>query len=175
MAFPVTITPTDPDDIDSPSLGAQEFRNLKQALIDLFGLPSGIPIAAAASPTVMVFYGTAVPAGNAPGTFLGRDDDLTELNVQGRVPLTGIITKIWTQASVAAGAGETHTFTLRLASADTALVSVATGAPGAGRTSNAAGAIPVTEGTTISIKLVTSAAAGVANHFVAIAIQPTPV
>lgn len=47
MALPFSINNADPADVDSPGLGAQEFRDLKQTLLDMFGIPNNTPISAA--------------------------------------------------------------------------------------------------------------------------------
>jgi hypothetical protein len=39
MGFPITLSPSTPTGLDSPRLGDDELRNLKQTLADLFGLP----------------------------------------------------------------------------------------------------------------------------------------
>ena len=52
MAFPETIDPAAPADTDSPSLGDDQFRALKQFLVDVLGLPSS-PTAVAAAATKM--------------------------------------------------------------------------------------------------------------------------
>lgn len=57
MAFPFTVNPLAPAGSDSPALGDNELRSLKQALIDLFGLPS--------SPTNIT---AAIMGVNADGT-----------------------------------------------------------------------------------------------------------
>lgn len=49
MAFPQTLDPTSPQDTDSPRLGANQIRALKQLLSDIFGIAvSPTQIAAAA-------------------------------------------------------------------------------------------------------------------------------
>lgn len=48
MALPATLDPASPLNTDSPGNAAQEFRNLKQYLIDVFGLPSASAVTAAA-------------------------------------------------------------------------------------------------------------------------------
>jgi hypothetical protein len=45
-AFPVNIDPTSPAGTDSPSLGDDQFRALKQDILDLFGIPASTNIAA---------------------------------------------------------------------------------------------------------------------------------
>lgn len=47
MAFPVLINPSAPADSDNPGLGDDEFRALKQQILDLFGIPASTNITAA--------------------------------------------------------------------------------------------------------------------------------
>ena len=72
--------------------------------------------------------GTAVPA--ATTTFLGIDDDVTEGNIQIRCPIAGVITRMTSQSSTPAGAGQTYIFTLRIAIVDTAITHTVTGTGG---------------------------------------------
>ena len=117
------------------------------------------------------FYGTAVAAGTT--VFLGRDDDATEQNVVIRSPIAGSLERMDSQASLAAGTGETFVYTLRVASVDTAITHTVTGTGGGGRVGSSTGAVAIAAGGAISIKLVTSAAAAAAHHAVTLAIRAT--
>jgi hypothetical protein len=55
MAFPFTINPAAPAGTDSPSLGDDEFRALKQAILDIFGIPG--------DPTQLTAAALAIAAG----------------------------------------------------------------------------------------------------------------
>lgn len=115
----------------------------------------------------MQFTGAAVAAGSNP-VFLGRTNDATELNVAFRTPFPGFVTAMYSGNSVAPVGAETYIYTLRVAVADTALTHTVTGAATNGSSS---GSIPITANSRVSIKLVTSAGAAVANHMVTIAIR----
>jgi hypothetical protein len=140
------------------------------------GVTGVLPVAnggtnqAAGAVAFLTFYGVAVAASTV---FLGRVDDVTELVVQYRCPAAGVVTTMYSQASVAAGVGQTFTYTLRVEAADTSMTFAVTGTGGGGRTGSATGTITVAAGDRVAVKLVVSAGAAAANHVVTLAIRVT--
>jgi hypothetical protein len=69
MALPVTLNPAVPPDSETPEAGALRIRNLTQAIIDIFGLPSS-PTAITASPFTVSPNGTVTFNQGTPGVTL---------------------------------------------------------------------------------------------------------
>ena len=175
---PTTIAPGTTGQVLTATTGADP-SFAAPATVDLTtGVTGVLPLANggtgnAVGPIVTVpwgpFYGTAVAAGGT--VFLGHDDDATELNVQWRAPVAGTVVAMYGQTSVAAGAAETFVYTLRVELVDTALVMTITGTGGGGRAGTASGSIAVAANHVVSLKLVTSGGAGIANHQVSLAFR----
>ena len=118
---------------------------------------------------VMVFRGEAVPS-NAT-SYVGRDDSATEADISLVCPVTGTI--IARGVHTTAGPGGSDTFTYR---------NFINGAAGAGNTVLTGAAVTafstgltdaVTEGQTISVRVIASATAAVTNHGVTLLIRAT--
>jgi hypothetical protein len=84
-----------------------------------------------------------------------------------RAPANGRLLRLCPTVDTAPGAAQTFTYTARVNAADSALVATITGAASFGGvdTWETNGGIAVNKGDSISIKLVTSAAAGVGQHY----------
>lgn len=88
-----------------------------------------------------------------------------EANAVWRAPYDGYLIRITPLVTVAPGAGQSFVYTARVSGVDTALTQTITGAAAFGNVDAWAGTlVPVNKGDSISIKLVTSAGAGVATH-----------
>jgi hypothetical protein len=118
---------------------------------------------------IMQFWsGAAVAAGVT--RYLGNGDSASD-DVMYMSPVTGTVVRMDSVVgSGVVGVGQTWTYTLRIGSSDTAITHSVTGANILG---NSVGAVSVSAGQSLSIKLVTSAGAAVWKHQVSIAIKVT--
>ncbi|MEK7767231.1 MAG: hypothetical protein AAB368_13460, partial [bacterium] len=117
--------------------------------------------------SIMQFWSTtAVIVGST--YYLGRGDSLAEQDVVFSCPVSGSIVALYTNANQFAGASDSWTYTLRVNLADTALTHAVTGAGTA--TGSSSGSVAVTAGQVVCVKIVTTGAAGVAQHMCSIAI-----
>lgn len=68
MALPQTIDPSSPAGTDSPALGDDQIRTMKQAMIDIFGLPSSPTAITAAATTISSDGNVGIGSGVTFGT-----------------------------------------------------------------------------------------------------------
>jgi hypothetical protein len=152
-----------------PVFAAPATVNLTTGVTGILPVANGGTGQAVGAISSLMFFGTAVPVGTT--TFLGRDDDTTEANVRYVTAFAGTVLTLAAIASVQAGAAQSYVYTLRIAGADTALVLTLAGTGLGGITGAAQGTIAFIAGQAITVKLVTSAGAGVANHQVSLALR----
>jgi hypothetical protein len=99
----------------------------------------------------------------ATTTYIGRNaQQSVEADTFFSVPISGVVSRIRLQVENAPGAGQTYTYTLRKNTADTALTGTISGAASFEVISY--GAITVSDGDVLTIKLVTSAGATATRH-----------
>ncbi len=134
----------------------------------MVALINQIDAAVAGQKASMQFWNTSAPTPGAT-TFLGRGNGAQAL-VRFPSPVTGVITRIVTLADTTPGAGQSWTYTVNIDTVDSVLSLVV----GAGQfTGTLTGAVAVTQGAQLAIKLALSGTAAPGNHAVTIAIQVT--
>jgi hypothetical protein len=114
-----------------------------------------------ATDRVMVPCSAAAVASAGATVFLGFSSSATEADVSFSSPVTGSVTKLYTHASAAPGSGKTFTYHVMVNGSATAVTHVVSDTSTDG---NSSGSAAISGGQVISVRLVGSAGAAVANH-----------